>query len=219
MSANTNDLDLSRERREYQDQPLDKTDLSEGPYQQFELWYQQAVKANIIEPNAMALATASADGRLTQRTVLLKYFDIRGFVFYSNYNSRKAREIAGNSNVSLLFQWLPLQRQLEINGQAEKVTVAESLKYFVSRPRNSQLSAWVSEQSAVITSRSLLEAKWDELKRKFAAGEIPVPSYWGGYRVVPQRFEFWQGRPRRLHDRFEYTLQDENEWKIQRLAP
>ncbi len=216
----SNDLhDLSQQRREYDNAPLRKSDLSSDPFQQFEAWYQQAVAKNLIEPNAMVLATVSPEGYPTQRTVLLKYFDKTGFVFFTNYESRKARQIAENSNVSLLFQWLPMMRQLEINGRSEKVSTAESLKYFATRPRGSQLGAWVSQQSSVITSRSLLEKKWDELRQKFSAGKIPIPSFWGGFRVVPRRFEFWHGRPSRLHDRFEYLSADNDHWELHRLAP
>ncbi len=219
MSSDSVRQDLSDKRREYSDAPLDDEHLSNDPFQQFELWYGQAADAEIIEPNALVLSTVSDDGRPSQRTVLLKYFDRNGLVFYTNYKSRKARQIGGNACVSMLFQWLHLNRQLEVSGRAEKVSSAESLKYFATRPRGSQLGAWVSQQSSVITSRSLLESKWYELKQKFSGGEIPVPSFWGGYRVVPDRFEFWQGRPNRLHDRFEYRLQDGDSWRVQRLSP
>jgi pyridoxamine 5'-phosphate oxidase len=150
---------------------------------------------------------------------LLKYYDATGFVFFTNYNSRKAKHMAENTQVSLHFLWLPLQRQVEINGFVEKVSAAESLKYFALRPRGSQLGAWVSEQSSVISSRSLLEAKFNELKQKFANREVPLPSFWGGYRLRPERFEFWQGQTSRLHDRFEYQLQTDSRWTRQRLAP
>ncbi len=211
--------DLGEIRREYRELPLDEDHLSDDPFRQFELWYEQASTAEIVEPNALVLATVAPDGRPTQRTVLLKYFDRQGLVFYTNYHSRKARQIDGNDRVSLLFQWLPLQRQLEISGRAEKVSTAESIRYFATRPRGSQLGAWVSQQSSVITSRSLLETKWHELKQKFSHGEIPVPSFWGGFRVVPDRFEFWQGRPNRLHDRFEFQRQPDDRWIVQRLSP
>jgi pyridoxamine 5'-phosphate oxidase len=206
-------------RVDYELEALEQSDLALDPFKQFEVWYQRAVSDELIEPNAMVLATVGTDGAPTQRTVLLKYFDHAGFVFFTNYESRKATQIGQNSHVSLLFQWLPLQRQLEINGRAEKVSTAESLKYFATRPRGSQLGAWVSQQSTIITSRSLLEIKLAELRQKFSAGEIPLPSFWGGFRVVPERFEFWQGRPSRLHDRFEYLPQPDSSWKIQRLAP
>jgi pyridoxamine 5'-phosphate oxidase len=207
------------QRSEYERESLDEGDLDRNPFGQFEKWYQRAVAENLIEPNAMVLATVGDHGAPTQRTVLLKYYDRNGLVFFTNYASRKASQMAGNAHVSLLFQWLPLQRQIEISGRAEKVSAAESLKYFATRPRGSQLGAWVSQQSSVITSRSLLETKLAELRRKFAEGEVPLPSFWGGFRVVPQRFEFWQGRPDRLHDRFEYLHRADDDWTIQRLAP
>jgi pyridoxamine 5'-phosphate oxidase len=219
MCSAKNIRDLSEQRQEYRSVPLDDNELDRDPFKQFDAWYQQAVAENLVEPNAMVLATVSPAGHPSQRTVLLKYFGETGFVFFTNYESRKARQIDENENVSLLFQWLPLNRQLEINGRTEKISAAESLRYFLARPRGSQLGAWVSQQSSVITSRSLLEQKFFELKQKFAAGKIPIPSFWGGFRVIPQRFEFWQGGANRLHDRFEYLRQDNDEWILQRLAP
>ncbi|MDX5328948.1 MAG: pyridoxamine 5'-phosphate oxidase, partial [Marinobacter sp.] len=174
--------------------------------------------AGILEPNAMSLATTGSDQMPDLRTVLLKYFDSQGFVFYTNYGSRKARELDENPRAALLFPWIGLNRQVRIQGKVEKVSKAESLRYFASRPRGSQLGAWVSEQSKAITSRGLLEQKVAEMKRKFSSGEIPLPSFWGGYRVVPERIEFWQGRPSRLHDRFEYVREADG-WTIQRLQP
>ncbi len=211
--------DLSHMRQEYEHPPLQDHELPDSPWQLFETWYQQAVRAKLLEPNAMVLSTATPDGRPAQRTVLLKMYDPEGFVFFTNYNSRKARQIGENPYVSLLFQWMPLARQVEISGQARKVPLSESVRYFATRPRGSQLGAWVSEQSSIVSSRSLLEAKWDELKRKFAGGEVPLPSFWGGYRVAPQRFEFWQGQPNRLHDRFEYLCDRDSSWSRHRLAP
>jgi pyridoxamine 5'-phosphate oxidase len=219
MSSDFIRRDLGPQRREYHPAPLTENDLAATPFEQFETWYQQAERADCPEPNAMVLATVAADGHPTQRTVLLKYFDTSGFVFFTNYESRKARHLADNDRVSLLFLWLPLERQVEINGRAAKVSSVESLKYFVTRPRGSQLGAWVSRQSSVISSRSLLESKWAELTRKFSGGEIPVPSFWGGFRVVPDRFEFWQGGQNRLHDRFEYLPTDPQHWQVRRLAP
>ncbi len=210
---------LHDQRREYDATPIDEQSLSKNPFEQFQRWFQTATDEKLLEPNAMTLATVDERGRPTVRTVLLKYFDEKGFVFFTNYGSRKASHIAQNSHVSILFQWLPLQRQLSIEGRAEKVSTFESMKYFASRPRGSQLGAWVSEQSTVITSRSLLEMKLAELKAKFANGEVPWPSFWGGFRIVPDRFEFWQGQPSRLHDRFEYVLQPDAQWLRQRLSP
>jgi pyridoxamine 5'-phosphate oxidase len=153
------------------------------------------------------------------RTVLLKYFDRQGFVFFTNYESRKAQEIENNAQVALLFVWLPLERQIRIEGKAEKISVAESLNYFMTRPRGSQIGAWCSPQSTIISNRQILEMKWQEMKRKFEGKQIPLPSFWGGYRVVPHFFEFWQGRPNRLHDRFGYFEEAKGQWNIQRLAP
>jgi pyridoxamine 5'-phosphate oxidase len=206
-------------RSEYQRSELERDDLKPSPFDQFALWFQQALDAKIIEPNAMSLATTGTDQRPLVRTVLLKSYDERGFVFFTNFESRKARQMAENPNVSLLFPWLALERQVIICGAVEKVSTAESLAYFVTRPRGSQLGAWVSAQSSVITTRSLLEQKWEEMKRKFGDGEVPLPSFWGGFRVVPRDIEFWQGRPSRLHDRFLYSRQADGSWKIDRLAP
>jgi pyridoxamine 5'-phosphate oxidase len=159
------------------------------------------------------------DGRPTLRTVLLKAFDERGFVFYTNLESRKARQILENANVSLLFLWHALHRQVAINGVAERVPTREALAYFVTRPFGSQISAWASPQSQVISTWALLEAKWEEVRRKFQEGGVPMPSFWGGFRVVPRDIEFWQGRGHRLHDRFRYMRQERGTWKIERLAP
>jgi pyridoxamine 5'-phosphate oxidase len=212
--------DLSQARREYSSPPFDESNLADDPYKQFEAWFQLASSTpEIVEANAMSLATVSSGGEPSQRTVLLKIFDAQGFVFFTNFESRKARQISENHRVSLLFQWLPLHRQVEINGRANKISTLESVRYFATRPRGSQLGAWVSQQSSVITSRSLLEGKFEELKQKFASREIPIPSFWGGYRVAPSRFEFWQGRPNRLHDRFEYVLSESAGWRHHRLSP
>ncbi len=224
MTANAEPVDskpgdLADQRREYQNPPLIEDQMADNPFKQFESWYQQAVGAKLLEPNAMVLSTVDADSRPTQRTVLLKYYDENGLVFFTNYNGRKAKQIAGNRFVSLHFLWLPLHRQVEISGVAEKVSTTESMKYFALRPRGSQLGAWVSEQSSIISSRSLLEAKFHELKQKFANREVPLPSFWGGFRVVPDRFEFWQGQESRLHDRLQYSKQPDHSWKLHRLAP
>lgn len=211
-------MDIGDMRRDFESEGLDREHLNDDPVVQFETWFEDARNAGILEPNAMSLATTGADGLPDLRTVLLKYFDNRGFVFYTNYGSRKAQEIDENPQAALLFPWIGLNRQVRIQGAVEKVSKAESLRYFASRPRGSQVGAWVSEQSKVITSRGLLEQKVSEIKHKFSAGEVPLPSFWGGYRVVPERIEFWQGRPSRLHDRFEY-VREGDAWTIHRLQP
>ena len=215
-------MDIGDLRNEYTLEGLTREQLSSDPFKQFELWFQQACTANLPEPNAMSLATVSANGQPSQRIVLLKYFDRQGLVFFTNYESKKARQIEENPQVSLLFFWIALERQLQILGNAAKISTAESLKYFATRPRGSQIGAWCSQQSTVISSRQILEMKFDEMKRKFYNQEIPLPSAWGGYRIVPHSFEFWQGRSNRLHDRFLYSRlndEDESAWDIQRLAP
>ncbi len=205
-------------RREYTDRGLHRADLDPDPVAQFRKWFQEAQAADLLEPNAMALATADAKGRVTARTVLLKAFDQKGFVFFTNYNSLKAAQIAENPQAALLFNWLPLERQVSISGPVEKISTAESLAYFASRPFGSRLGAWVSQQSRVIPTRKWLEAKFEEMRKKFASGEVPLPDFWGGYRVAPETLEFWQGAASRLHDRFLYT-RDGTEWKIERLSP
>lgn len=210
---------LADMRVDYRLGHLREEDLRPDAFDQFQLWFDQACQAGLLEPNAMTLATVDADARPTVRTVLLKDWDRRGFVFFTNLESRKAHQIAANPRVALLFTWLPLQRQLAITGTAEKTSTAEVLAYFVKRPFASQLAAWASPQSQVISTRSILEAKWDEMKRKFREGAVPLPSFWGGFRVVPQEIEFWQGGESRLHDRFLYRRQPNDQWKIERLAP
>jgi len=205
-------------RQDYDRDPLTESDLDPDPVKQFRAWFEDARASGIPEPNAMTLGTADAAGRVACRTVLLKAYDDRGFVFFTNYGSRKARQIAENPQASLLFPWVALARQVEIAGRVEKISAAESLAYFLSRPFGSRLGAWVSDQSAVIPSRQILLAKFDELKRRFANGEVPKPEGWGGYRVVPDSVEFWQGGQDRLHDRFLYQSEG-NAWKISRLAP
>jgi len=206
-------------RAEYERGALRREDLSADPIEQFARWIEEACLAELVEPNALTLATVSADGQPALRTVLLKSFDARGFVFFTNLESRKARHIGENPKVSLLFPWLALQRQVCINGTAERVSISESMVYFASRPFASQLAAWASRQSKVISARAILEMKWEEAKRKFSEGKVPMPSFWGGFRVKPQEIEFWQGREHRLHDRFLYTLQAEDAWRLERIAP
>ncbi len=211
--------DLAALRQDYLREGLNRKDLRADPMDQFRLWLDDAIRVELPEPNAMVLATVDASGCPSQRTVLLKALDHRGLVFFTNYESRKSKEIGANPRVSLHFLWVPLERQVAIVGRAERISMGESLRYFASRPRGSQLGAWVSQQSAVITSRKLLELKLEELKRKFADGEIPLPSFWGGYRVVPETVEFWKGRTNRLHDRFCYQRGPDGAWGVERLAP
>ena len=205
-------------RQGYEDAGLTREQLNSDPFLQFEAWFSEANDSEPI-PNAMSLATVSRSGAPMLRTVLLKLFDENGFVFFTNYKSRKADQIAENPNVATLFNWVALERQVSIIGVAEKIDTSESLKYFLSRPRGSQLGAWVSDQKSVLSSRIILEMKLDEIKRKFAKGKIPLPDFWGGYRIKPDSFEFWQGRPNRLHDRFLYSKSDNESWCIERLAP
>lgn len=211
-------MDIGDLRREYTQAGLTRESLEANPLQQFDQWFTQAVQGQVLEPNAMQIATVDTKGKPTLRTVLLKSYDDKGFVFYTNYNSQKAQQIAANPQVALLIFWKELERQVEITGRAEKVSALESLRYFTSRPRGSQLGAWVSVQSSIITSRNLLEMKLEEIKRKFNEGTIPLPDFWGGYRVIPETIEFWQGRSNRLHDRFEYRRTAQG-WDIVRLSP
>jgi pyridoxamine 5'-phosphate oxidase len=210
-------MDVGALRREYTQKGLTREDLAADPFDQFDLWFKQACDADLLEPNAMVLSTVAA-GYPFQRTVLLKYFDRSGFVFFTNYGSRKAQHIEDNPRVSILFPWYSLERQLTILGTASKISAAESFKYFSSRPRGSQIGAWVSRQSSVISSRQLLEMQFEKIKEKFLNQEIPLPDFWGGYRIVPTSFEFWQGRPSRLHDRFLYE-KGEPDWQVKRLSP
>ena len=206
-------------RKEYTKAALDTHTVEKDPINQFRKWFVEAQKSGISEPNAMVLSTTDIQNQPFQRTVLMKALDKRGIVFYTNYKSRKAVHIAANNQVSLLFPWYVLERQVAINGTAERVSIKESLKYFSSRPHGSQLGAWVSQQSTVIGSRSILEMKLAEMKRKFRAGKVPLPDFWGGYLVKPFRIEFWQGRQNRLHDRILYEKKYDGCWEISRLSP
>ena len=208
--------DLSNLRKEYLQSGIISEDLNESPIEQFSLWFSQAMEANIIEPSAMSLATS--DDYIGIRTVLLKFFDDKGFVFFTNYESKKSKQLQNNPQAALLFPWLALERQVKIIGSVEKITKLESLKYFSSRPKDSQIGAWSSQQSSKISSRAILVDQFAVMKKKFANGEIPLPDFWGGYRVVPQSIEFWQGRESRLHDRLIYERKD-NGWDISRLSP
>lgn len=212
-------MNLSQIRKEYTKQPLRRSDLAADPFVQFRLWMDEACRAGLIEPNAMSLATVDSAGQPWTRTVLLKGLSQSGFLFFTNYKSRKAKQIGINARVSLLFPWLALERQVSINGIAQKIAPIDSWRYFCSRPEGSQIGAWASPQSQVISARRLLEIKWAEMKRSFAKGKIPLPDFWGGYRVVPNIFEFWQGGQSRIHDRFLYTQKDDGIWHIDRLAP
>tara|TARA_B110000967_G_scaffold94125_1_gene96740 strand:- start:718 stop:1353 length:636 start_codon:yes stop_codon:yes gene_type:complete len=208
--------DLSNMRKEYLKSGIVKGDLKENPIEQFSLWFSQALEAKIIEPSAMSLATS--DDYIGIRTVLLKFFDDKGFVFFTNYDSKKSKQIQNNPQAAILFPWLALERQVKIIGSVEKITKLESLKYFSSRPKDSQIGAWSSNQSTKISSRTTLIDQFAAMKKKFANGKIPLPEFWGGYRVVPQSIEFWQGRESRLHDRLIYERNDDK-WSISRLSP
>jgi len=206
-------------RKELMAQGLRLSELAGDPYQQFEHWYQQTMDSDLPEPTAMALATVDENGQPWQRMVLLKMFDRDGFVFFTNYSSRKAEHIENNARVSLLFPWHPMGRQVKVTGRAEKIPTAESLKYFASRPRGSQIGAWTSRQSNVIKSRAVLDIMFEQMKNKFSEGEIPLPDFWGGYRIKPDTLEFWQARDNRLHDCFFYQQDDDGQWNISRLEP
>lgn len=212
-------MDLSELRQSYTKGRFSESDLLESPFAQFEKWFREAESAQLEEPNAMCLATSTAEGQPSTRIVLLKDFSQKGLVFYTNYESRKAGDLEANPRAAANFLWLPLQRQVNLTGRVERITKAESLKYFLSRPLGSRLGAWTSPQSKVITSRQILEEKLEQMKRKFSEGKVPLPDDWGGYRIVPESFEFWQGRPNRLHDRFRFQLDDSGAWETVRLAP
>ena len=210
----TNDL-----RKKFMSEGLNQDELASNPYQQFETWYQQTMDSDQPEPTAMMLATVDSNHQPWQRTVLLKMFDEEGFVFFTNYSSRKAHHIDNNAKVSLLFPWHPMGRQVKVTGQAEKISSAESFKYFSSRPRGSQIGAWASRQSKVIKSRALLDTMFEQMKHKFSEGDIPLPDFWGGYRIKAETLEFWQARDNRLHDCFFYQRNEKNQWDISRLEP
>ena len=228
-------------RRNYSAGALERSDLDADPFKQFDAWFAQASSEqtgsrwrkisialfklwhavlghSAVDVNAMVLATADKQGKPSARTVLLKGVDERGFIFYTNYDSRKGRELAENPNAALTFYWADLERQVCVAGTISKLTAAESERYFKSRPRGSQLAAWASNQSDVVPDRLTLEKKWDEMAAKFPS-DIPLPSNWGGFVLKPERIEFWQGRLNRLHDRFCYTRQPDNSWKMERLSP
>lgn len=212
-------IDIAALRRTYALQSLNESDVSVSPFEQFKHWFDEAVSSQILEPNAMTLATVGANGRPSARIVLLKGFDERGFVFFTNYESRKGNEMAQYPNAALLFCWLELERQIRIEGKIEKISREDSEAYFVSRPKGSQIGAWVSPQSQVISDRSVLEKKQADLEEEYKdAPVLPLPPNWGGYVLRPDYFEFWQGRESRLHDRIAYEQNGDN-WKVIRLAP
>ena len=210
-------VDLTNLRKEFRQNGLNKSELDDNPFNQFSLWFSQAIKVGIVEPSAMSLATAD-ENEIGIRTVLLKHFDDKGFVFFTNYGSKKSKQIEVKPQAALLFPWLELERQVKIVGSVEKITTIESIKYFALRPKDSQLGAWASQQSSTISSRSLLVSQFESMKNKFSKGEVPLPDFWGGYRVIPESIEFWQGRESRLHDRFIYQRSG-NDWNISRLSP
>lgn len=206
-------------RREYTLAGLRRTDLDRDPIRQFRKWFQQAVDAGVIEPSAMTLATGTPGGELSSRIVLLKGIDERGFVFYTNYESRKGKELAANAHAALSFFWAELERQVCVSGLARKLSHEDSEAYFKTRPRGARLGAWASHQSDVIANREVLEQRFKEMEAQYPGDTIPLPSFWGGYVLAPTRIEFWQGRPNRLHDRFGYTKQADGSWRIERLSP
>ena len=214
-------MNTSELREKLMSTGLQSSNLNTDPIKQFESWYAETCATDIAESSAMILATVDSHGQPWQRTVLLKLFDEHGFVFFTNYSSRKAEHIEKNNKVSLLFPWHPLGRQVKVTGIAEKISTADSLKYFLSRPRGSQIGAWASHQSKVVKNRALLDAMFDEMKHKFSDGHIPLPSFWGGYRIEPKTLEFWQARDSRLHDRFIYQRDETGNWSTEpeRLAP
>jgi len=213
------DKTIAELRKDYTLEDLHESQINPDPFIQFQTWFTQALEAQLPEPNAMTLATTTLDGKPSARMVLLKDFDARGFVFFTNYNSRKGQELTVNPQAALVFWWAELERQVRIFGRVEKVSENQSDEYFYSRPLNSRLGAWASHQSEVIESREVLERQLQELQTKYQNQDIPRPRNWGGLRVIPTQIEFWQGRPSRLHDRLFYTRLDDGSWKIERLSP
>jgi len=206
-------------RTDYRKGGLDESSASSDPIAQFARWFDDAVAANLPDPNAMTLATSAQDGMPAARVLLLKGFDSRGFVFFTNYTSRKARELEANPRAAMVFFWAKLERQARIEGTVQKVSRHESEEYFQSRPREAQIGAWASHQSGQIASRALLDQRQKELEARFAGGPVPLPDFWGGYRLAPTCLEFWQGRPGRLHDRLCYSRIADGGWVIRRLEP
>ncbi|TFI55984.1 pyridoxamine 5'-phosphate oxidase [Mastigocladus laminosus UU774] len=213
------DKNVAELRKDYTLHGLNETDIDLNPFIQFQKWFDEALTAQLLEPNAMTLATTTTDGKPSARIVLLKDFDERGFVFFTNYNSQKGQELAENPQAALVFWWAELERQVRICGHVEKISENDSDRYFQSRPFQSRLGAWASNQSDIIESRTLLEQRFQELQAKYENQDVPRPPHWGGLRVIPTEIEFWQGRSSRLHDRILYTRLDNSDWKIQRLSP
>jgi pyridoxamine 5'-phosphate oxidase len=214
-----NDHSIAAMRKVYKLQLLLEKDVNANPVKQFKTWWQHAIESKINEPNAMSLATCTADGKPSVRIVLLKGIEKNGFIFFTNYNSRKATEIKENAFVSLVFFWKELERQVRVEGSIKKVSAEESDEYFASRPRESKIGAWCSAQSSIIESREYLQKNIEKYNQQFATDDIPRPDFWGGYIVEPYSMEFWQGRPGRLHDRLQYSLNKNGEWILNRLAP
>jgi pyridoxamine 5'-phosphate oxidase len=212
-------MNLDDQRREYTQRGLREEDLAPDPFTQFGAWFDEVAQADIREPNAMTLATATPDGRPSARMVLLKGVDTRGFAFFTNYESRKGGELDANPRAALVFFWVQLERQVRVEGRVERLSAEDSDAYFASRPEGSQLGAWASQQSAVLPDRGPLEARYEELRAQYGGQEVPRPPFWGGFRVVPETVEFWQGRVNRLHDRLRYRRQDDGSWVIERLSP
>lgn len=212
-------MNIADIRKDYKMQSLSEADVAATPKEQFDRWWSDAMKSDILEVNAMTLATVNKEGEPSARIVLLKGYDERGFVFFTNYNSAKGSELAHNSNACLVFFWKELERQVRITGVAEKISNEESIAYFNSRPDGSKIGAWASPQSLAVAGKAWLKETFDYYMERFKHGEIPKPPHWGGYRVKPVKTEFWQGRPSRMHDRILYTKQPDSNWKIERLAP
>ncbi|HEY9600270.1 MAG TPA: pyridoxamine 5'-phosphate oxidase [Allocoleopsis sp.] len=213
------DTSVANLRKDYTFQGLSEADAHPDPFGQFKIWFDQALAAGLPEPNAMTISTVTSDGKPSARMVLLKDYDEQGFVFYTNYESHKGQQLLQNPWGAITFWWAELERQVRIEGRVEQVSAAESDEYFHSRPRNSQLGAWVSAQSQVIQNRKVLEERLQQLEKEYKNRAIPRPPHWGGFRVIPTAIEFWQGRPSRLHDRLLYQCCEDGSWKIQRLSP
>ena len=219
MTSSSQKISIADMRREYTLAGLREEDAADDPFEQFATWFDEAMDAQVIESNAMTLATASPDGHPSARIVLLKGFDRNGFVFFTNYEGRKGSELTENPNAALLFYWAQLTRQIRVEGVVARVTFEESDAYFQSRSPLSRLGAWASRQSSVIAGRNILDDRLAELQQQYPDDNIPLPPFWGGFRLVPHTFEFWHGRPNRLHDRLRYALHPDGLWKIERLSP